>query len=220
MKTRATAVVLALTVALSFGAAWADTNVTMDSATINLGYMNVSNLPSNGGAFQFGSGWGIGDLVAVYAGDVVTMSPNVIGDPDPYWYIGGGMPGAPGNKIMEANLYAESNGPLAGQTVTFTGEVLATSLTSAHTVIAFVKDYAPDFSSFNVASVPLNAAGQFSVSLATVNNPARHVQWGLQMTGVNVWVTDVAPFGNIVVGPYMPVSEESSSFGGVKALFR
>lgn len=220
MKTRATAVVLALTVALSFGAAWADTNVTMDSATINLGYMNVSDLPSNGGAFQFGSGWGIGDLVAVYAGDVVTMSPNVIGDPDPYWYIGGGMPGAPGNKIMEANLYAESNGPLAGQTVTFTGEVLATSLTSAHTVIAFVKDYAPDFSSFNVASVPLNAAGQFSVSLATVNNPARHVQWGLQMTGVNVWVTDVAPFGNIVVGPYMPVSEESSSFGGVKALFR
>lgn len=220
MKTRATAVALALIVALSFGAAWADTNVTMDSATINLGYMNVSDLPSNGGAFQFGSGWGIGDLVAVYAGDVVTMSPNVIGDPDPYWYIGGGMPGAPGNKIMEANLYAESNGPLAGQTVTFTGEVLATSLTSAHTVIAFVKDYAPDFSSFNVASVPLNAAGQFSVSLATVNNPARHVQWGLQMTGVNVWVTDVAPFGNIVVGPYMPVSEESSSFGGVKALFR
>ena len=220
MKTRATAVALALMVALSFGVAQADTNVTVNAAAMNLGYMNVSNLPADGGAFQFGSGWGIGDLVAVYAGDVVTMSPNVIGDPDPYWYIGGGMPGAPGNKIMEANLYAESNGPLAGQTVTFTGEVLAASLTGAHTVIAFVKDYAPDFSSFNVSSVPLNAAGQFTVSLATVNNPARHVQWGLQMTGVNVWVTDVAAFGNIVVGPYMPVSEESSSFGGVKALFR
>lgn len=221
MKTRATAVVLALLISvIGVGFAQAQTNVTMDAATINLGYMNVFNLPSDGGAFQFGSAWGIADLVADYAGDVVTMSPNVIGDPDPYWYIGGGMPGAPGNKIMEANLYAESNGPLAGQTVTFTGEVLSTSLTGAHTIVAFVKDYAPDFSSFNVASVALTAAGPFSVSLATVNDPARHVQWGLQMTGVNVWFTDVAPYGNIVVGPYMPVSEETSSFGGVKALFR
>ena len=29
-------------------------DVTIDQSTLTLGYMNVSDLPSNGGAFQFG----------------------------------------------------------------------------------------------------------------------------------------------------------------------
>ena len=221
MKTRVIAAMFALLV-LGAGAALAQTNVTMDSAAINFGYMNVANLPApdGDGAFQFGSAWGIADLTATYVGNIVTMGPNVIGDPDPYWYIGGGAPGAAGNKIMEANLYAQSDGPLAGQTVTFSGVVIENTLTSAHVVKAFVKDYAPDFSSFNESSVVLSAEGAFSVSLATSADPARHVQYGLQMIGVNVWATDVAPYGTIIVGPDGAVSVEAASWGDVKSLFR
>jgi hypothetical protein len=40
------------------------------------------------------------------------------------------------------------------------------------------------------------------------------------MVGVCVWITDVAPYGNIVIAPYLPVSVEDASFGDVKALFR
>lgn len=177
----------------------AATTVTVDPAASWLGFMNVSNLPANGGAFQFGSSWGSADLKAVFAGPVLTLSPNSVSDTNEYWYQGVGTnpggPGAPGNKSMAASMYVESNGGvLAGQVLTFTGLVLSNTFTSAHSSVAFIKDFAPDYSSFNVISAPL-VDGVFSINLATVNDPARHVQYGFETTGVNVWVTDTAPFG-------------------------
>lgn len=177
----------------------AQTMVTVDPGANWLGYMNVSELPANGGAFAFGSGWGTADLVATFNGPVLTLSPNTIGDANEYWYIGGGKPGAAGNKIMEANMYVELNGGLGGQTLTFAGTVLSNTFTSAHQTLAFIKDYAPNYSSFNVSTAPLDATGNFSLSLATIDDAARHVQYGFMTTGVNVWVTDVAPYGNLQV---------------------
>ena len=55
--------------------------------------MNVSDLPSDGGAYQFGSGWGVADLVTSWSGSTLTLAPNTIGDAAEYWYIGGGGPG-------------------------------------------------------------------------------------------------------------------------------
>jgi hypothetical protein len=205
---------------LSAGAAWADTVVTVNPSTINLGYMNVFNLPGDGGAFQFGSGWGIGDLTAVYAGSNVTLGPNCIGDPNPYWYLPGGGPGAVGNKIMEANLYAEPAGSLPGQNVTFVGNVISNTLANTHHSVAFIKDFAADFSSFNVVSVPLPASGPFSITLATVNDPARHVQYGFQTVGPDVWVTDLAPYGSVTIGPSQPTPTQHTTWGSMKALYK
>jgi hypothetical protein len=181
--------------------------------------MNVSELPSNGGAFVFGQPWGFADLTAVYAGSELTLGACPINDPDPFWYIGGGAPGADGNKIMEALGYAEETGPLAGQLVTFSGMVMSNTFTE-HTVVAFVRDFAPDYSSFVGQSVPLNAVGGFSVSLATINDPARHVQYGFATTGVNVWPTDVSLYGNMVIAPDLTVGNESQTWGKIKALYR
>lgn len=165
-----------------------------------LAYMNVFELPANGGGFVFGSPWGIADLVAAFddGSNTLTMSPNTIGDPDPFWYQGGGGPGAAGNKIMEANLYQEVTGPLAGTTVTFEGTVLSHSFTDAHNARVFIRDFAADYSSSVDVFADVDAAGNFSISLDTIADAGRHVQWGLQVTGENVWVTDIAPFGNIV----------------------
>lgn len=192
-------------------------NVTVDPGTQTYGYMNVFDLGNN---FIFGSPWGVGDLTATWAGSNVTLGPNVIGDPDPFWYIGGGAPGNPGNKLMEANLYAETIGTLNGQTVTFTGNVLANSLTSAHTAIAFIRDWPSNFSSVNQVTVPLPASGMFSISLNTINDPTRVVQWGFQMKGVNVWFTDVAPFGAVTIGPDGATPAATSTWGRLKALYR
>jgi hypothetical protein len=158
------------------------------------GFMNVFDL---GGGYQFSSGWGINDLNASFndGANKLKLSPNTIGDPNPYWYIGGGAPGNPGNKIMEANLYRQvSDGSLSGQTVTFQGTVLSNSFTSAHTAIIFIRDFAPDFSSFTESTIALTA-GAFSFSHNTAAGAGRHVQWGFQVKGVNVWTTDTAPFG-------------------------
>ena len=67
--------------------------------------MNVFELPANGGGFVFNGPWGTSDLRATFAGPTLTLSPNTIADPSTFWYQGGGGPGAPGNKIMDANMH-------------------------------------------------------------------------------------------------------------------
>lgn len=185
----------------------ADTMVTVNPGAPWLGFMNVFELPSNGGGFVFGSGWGTADLTAVFSGPVLTLGPNTVNDPNPFWYTPQGQPGATGNKIMDANMYIEPAGSLPGQTVTFSGTVLSNTLvgqTDANgngwSSVAFIKDFAPDYSSFNTVTVPLTP-GPFSISLATVNDPARHVQYGFETIGPNVWHTDVGQYGNIRVIP-------------------
>ena len=201
------------------GSVSAATVVTVDPAKITNGYMNVFFRPADGGAFIFGSPWGFGDLVGSYSGSNLTLSPNTIGDPDPFWYIGGGGPGAAGNKIMEANAYAEENGPLAGVTLVFGGQVFSNTFTTAHTVLAFIKDFAPDFSSNVSTYIPLPTSGYFSITQPIVNDVARHVQYGFQVTGPNVWVTDTAPFGKAVIGPYYPTPNRATTWGRIKTLY-
>jgi hypothetical protein len=194
--------------------------VTVNGADPYQGYMNVSELPSNGGAFQFGSPWGTADLTAVFAGNVLTLGPNTIGDPNPYWYTPAGGPGAAGNKIMEANMYVEQTGPLANTTLTFDGTVISNTLTAAHVAHVFIRDFAPDFSSVVETSILLPASGSFSITQATINDPARHVQYGFQVKGVDVWATDTAPYGTAVVGPLQATPTTKTTWGGLKALYR
>ena len=181
----------------------ADVNVSVDPGAGWVGFMNVFDLPSNGGAYQFGSSWGTGDLTATFGGPVLQLGPNSIGDPNPYWYTPAGGPGATGNKIMDANMYVEPAGSLPGVNVVFSGIVLSNTLTGSvdplgngWTSVAFIKDFAPDFSSSVTVTIPLSA-GPFSISLATVNDPTRHVQYGFETIGPDVWVTDAGQYGNV-----------------------
>jgi hypothetical protein len=66
--------------------------------------------------------------------------------------------------------------------------------------VAFIKDFAPDYSSFNVVTTPLTP-GHFDISLATVSDPARHVQYGFETIGPDVWITDAGQYGNIQIIP-------------------
>lgn len=178
-----------------------------------VGFMNVYNVGGTGygmaaaGGFVFASGWGPADLRASFAGPVLTLSANTIGDPDPFWYTPSGGPGAVGNKIMDASMYVEI-GSLPGQTVTFYGEVLANTLSlgpvdaagRGWTSVAFIKDFAPDYSSFVSTTVALTPGG-FNISLATINDPARHVQYGFETIGPDVWAGDPLTFNSITIVP-------------------
>lgn len=187
-----------------------------------LAFMNVFELPSNGGGYVFGSGWGVADLNASFdnGAGTLTLSPNTIGDPNPFWYTPSGGPGAMGNKIMQANLYHEVTGTYAGQTLTFEGTVLSNTFTSAHVAWIFIRDFAADYSSSVDVFIPL-VAGNFSLSLNTINDAGRHVQWGFQVQGVNVWATDTAPYGTAVIATIpAPASLGLLGLGGLVAARR
>ena len=180
--------------------AGADVTVSVDPSAPWQGFMNVFELPSNGGAYVFGSSWGTADLVATFAGPTLTLAPNSVNDASSFWYTPSGGPGSTGNKIMDANMYVQSDGGLGGQHLTFTGNVLSNTLVSPYTSVAFIKDFAPDFSSSVSVTVPLTP-GMFSISLDTINDASRHVQYGFETIGPDVWITDVGPKGNVQVVP-------------------
>jgi len=64
---------------------------TVDPAATWLGFMNVfaTGGPGYGmagaGGGVFGSTWGTPDLKATFAGPVLALSANTIGDSDPFW---------------------------------------------------------------------------------------------------------------------------------------
>lgn len=193
---------MAVIAAASVASAGSSVNVGVDDSSAPwLGFMNVFELPANGGGFVFASGWGTADLVSNFDDGAGTLevSPNTVGDPDPFWYQGGGGPGQLGNKAMEANLYQETTGTgMNGTTVVFSGNVLSFDMTAAHEVSVFIRDFAADYSTSVDSFGDIDAAGNFSISLDTIADNARHIQWGIRVFGENVWVTDVDPFGSAV----------------------
>ncbi|HUJ09335.1 MAG TPA: PEP-CTERM sorting domain-containing protein [Verrucomicrobiae bacterium] len=220
-------------VALSaFANVRADMSVTVDPGASWIGYLNVFDIPQNAsmgpyppdvGPYIFGSAWGTADLVATFSGPVLTLKPNSVNDPSTFWYIGGGAPGAIGNKITAADMYVEV-GSLPNQTLTFSGTVLESTLLGSTdplgngwTAVAFVKDFAPDYSSYNEQSVALTD-GAFSVSLATVDDPTRHVQYGFEVEGPDVWITENSSYGDIQVGPIPEPSSIALVLSGLLGL--
>ena len=191
--------------------------VTVNPTTLTSGFMNVFELPVNGGGYVFGSSWGTADLVSSFAGNTLTLRPNQIGDPNPFWYIGGGGPGQAGNKIMDASLYNETTGVNVGVTFMFTGNVLANTLNGAinpynsttYSSVAFIKDFVADFSSFTSTTVALTP-GVFNLSLVTSADPTHHIQYGFETIGSDIWATDTALNGGAFTAVIAPVPEPST----------
>lgn len=189
-----------------------EVNVTVDPTKTWNGYMNVYETQANGGGFLWGSGWTTTDLRAAFCGSTLTLSPNTINDPAAYWYVDTNSPSV-GNKIMNANFYVEPAGSLPGQLVTFSGTVNVDSLLSAvnpagegWTVVAFIKDFAPDYSGFTESTAPM-VNGAFSIQLQTSYNAGNHVQYGFTVNGPCVWPTDpaLASYGSVQIALSSPV---------------
>ncbi len=138
---------------------WAGTvNVNLDPSKTWSGWMNVYEL---NGTSLWGSGWSVADLPAVITGSTLTLGPNVSAytPADPYWV----NPDGSGNKLMEANYYVDTS-TLGGNTVVFSGDVLAYTLVSPYSSVAFIKEFGPGYSWIGMTTAPLVGGASFSFS--------------------------------------------------------
>lgn len=182
------------------------------------GFMNVFDNPKDGsiGGYQFGSAWGVADLIAIVDGgtNTVTLKPNRIGDTAPYWQSSGVLEG---NKIMDATFYIEDDA-LAGTSFTFNANIMGntldgSSLSIDYTYKAFIKVFASDYSSvLNEVNNSVLGGGDFTLVMdATSYVSGEHVQYGFEVIGPNI--NSDASFdaaydnlGSIVVGPNTTLS--------------
>lgn len=195
----------------SFG--FSQNTETVDlSATWN-GYMNVFDNPADatpdcGGGFCFGSGWALGDLVAVIGASDVTLSPNVNtyadnvggapGDIN-YWTNspdGGTTPGTDGNKLMEANFFVEPGPTYNNVDLTFTGEITNNTLDARYTAVVFIKTIGG--TNLN-KTIPVPSSGVFSLTATAAELASGVVQYGFAITGLNANPAD--NWGSIAAQP-------------------
>ncbi|MCK7590663.1 T9SS type A sorting domain-containing protein [Subsaxibacter sp. CAU 1640] len=183
------------------------------------GFMNVSNKPVDGGAYQFGSAWGVADLIAIVdtGANTLTLKPNRIGDTDPYWQTSGVLEG---NKVMDATFYIQDDN-LAATSFTFNGEVISNTLNSTGLSVpfvstAFIKVFAADYSSFTAYTYDMSV-GDFTIALdASQSTAGQHIQYGFEVVGVNInsdpsFDAAYDALGSIVVGPNMNLSVDEAS---------
>ena len=190
----------------------ASTQVAVDPGQTWIGYMNVFALPADGGGYMFGSPWGTADLRGSFSGNTLTLAPNIntYNAGDPYWV----KPNGDGNKNMDASFYVQ-NDSLAGITVNFVGNTVANTLVSPYTSVAFIKDFAPDYSSSTSVTASLVSGSFFSITLAT--NPGDHIQYGFETIGPDANPATVALLGGVTVVPE-PSSLALLGLAGMAAL--
>lgn len=189
-------------------------------------WMNVFVNPLNGGG-EWGSPWGQGDAGQYFDDGASTttlfgtyINSNGTEGDDMYWY--GEWPAGPGStgrNTMESNFYYESTGVYTGVELTFEGTVLSNTLVPGYEATAWIKDFAPDYSGFILTEVVLGT-GPFSVTWNTINDPARHVQYGFSVTGLNMWLDDRASKGNVVIATPAPASIALLGLSGLAATRR
>jgi hypothetical protein len=179
------------------------------------GYMNVFDLPVDGGAYEFGSTWGTDALPAVFNGAVLTLSPNTnnYNPSDPYWV----NPDGSGNKTCDASMYVQ-NDNLAGQVVIFTGYCQANTVVSPYASTAFIKDFNSGYGLNGSISIPLTNGQPFNFSLATAAGD--HIQYGFETIGPVANPVTVASLGSVMVsGNTSPAITTSLSGGMVHMSF-
>ena len=184
--------------------------VTIDPGATWNGFMNWFATPADGGGYVGGGGWAPADLRATFSGPVLTLAPNTNLDrdvpTDPYWW----KPDTTANKYLEANMYIQDDtGTLSGTSLSFSGTVVSNTLAAQYSVVAFIKDFASDYSSNVTTTIPVSS-GDFSVTANTVAGAGRHVQYGLWLFGPPQRLTD--NFGNMQLTALVP---EPASLGFV-----
>ena len=183
-------------------------SVTVDGAAMNTGYMNVFDTSYN---YQWGSGWGIADLRASYSSDNATLTllpnTNCWAPGDGYWVAGG-----VGQKIMEANIFAEISNSSSVGLLNFAGATVSNTLASGYTSRAFIKALNPNngYSLDVFQSANLVGGQNFNLSYDFTGTSGLIVQYGIMTTGL---VSDPAVNNGSAVVQAVPEPSSAALMG-------
>lgn len=195
-RRKSLAVRIALCACLSPAAiGYSQSHVYVDPAKNWVGYMNwFENNSGSQGNYAGGSSWGTDALQASFSGITLSLAPNtnVYNPSDSYWVNGDGS----GAKWMDANFYVENAG-LAGQTLTFSGDVLANTLVSPYTSVAFIKEFTPTYSLVQSQTAPLTGGSPFDLQLTST--AGNIIQYGFETMGPDANPDTVASLGSVSI---------------------
>jgi hypothetical protein len=211
--------VVAVAATYSFG----QNNISADASDSWIGYMNVFDLPADGGAYQFGSSWEVPALKTTLdvPGNTITLQPNfntyAENPGDAFWIDQTTMEG---NKQLEALTFVEPGATFNDVDLTFSGSVSSYDLDSGYTAQFFIKaldpanGYADSLSGSKVFDLP--TSGVFSVSATAAELPAGLlVQYGFSITGPNANPANETTLGSIVVAAVDASISEANPFGSL-----
>ena len=203
---------------ISFGIN-AQNNIQISATDNWVGYVNVFDMPQDGGGYLFGSPWGLGDLksTADAATNTLTLQPNfntyADNPTDPYWV---NQTTLEGNKIIEASTYVEAGPALNDNDLTFYGDVLSYTLDTSYQVFFFMKaldslnGYQDALGGSKITPLPSVGAGgnpSFSVTATAAEIPAGLiVQYGFTVRGRNGNPLNEQALGSVVLGVQPNVS--------------
>ena len=196
----------------------ANTTVFDANATWN-GYMNVFELPENGGGYVFGQPWGVPELSAIFTPSVnnVKLLPNTNtyaeNPTDGFWV---NQTTGAGNKNMEAITFIEPGAGANDNDLAFGGNVVGNTLDAAYSAKYFIKALDPNNGFADVfngsKTFDLPASGTFSVSATAAELPAGLiVQYGFVMVGPNADPATAGALGSVVIDGDFPVGEVQST---------
>jgi hypothetical protein len=173
-----------------------------------IAFMNVSDLPSDGGAYQFGSFWAVPDVQTVLdvPNNTITLQPNFntyADNPmDAFWVNQATMEG---NKQMEASTFVEPGPSFNGQDLTFSGYVLSHTIDAGYEAQFFVKaldslnGYSDALAGAYIQTLP--TSGQFTVTVPSAElTVGLLIQYGFTIIGVNANPLNEAALGSVVIG--------------------
>lgn len=186
----------------------AQNDIQFNAAENWTGYMNVFDLPADGGGYQFGSAWEVPAVQSILdvASNTIALHPNfntyAENSTDAFWVNQSTLEG---NKMMEGLTFVEPGDTFNGSDLTFSGGIVSNTLSSDYTASFFIKaldpmnDYADALGGSKIVEIP--ASGSFSVSATAAElAPGLLIQYGFSITGVNANPDNEAALGNITIG--------------------
>ncbi len=173
-----------------------------------IAYMNVFDLPAAGGGYQFGSPWALADVKSTldFASGTIILQPNFntyqANPTDPFWVD---QTTLEGNKQMEALTFVEPGAIFNGSNLTFSGNVVSSTLASGYTAQFFIKaldpanGYADALVGAKVFDLP--ASGFFTVNATGAElSTGLIIQYGFVISGPNANPADEAALGSVTIG--------------------